>query len=83
MSLEALEQQKQKEKILFSQAVSTLNHLHELENAEVRKDNAKIIEKLHEQLASLTEIRESYNERIIKLKDLASGKEEDLAIKDQ
>ena len=68
VSLEALERQKRKEKVMFARAVNTLKTWHEKENAGKRMDHSKVIEKMHEQLAVLTEIREVYDSRINELK---------------
>mmetsp|Transcript_4647 Transcript_4647/g.5695 ORF Transcript_4647/g.5695 Transcript_4647/m.5695 type:complete len:91 (+) Transcript_4647:766-1038(+) len=57
VSLEALECQKRKEKVMFARAVNTLKRWHEKESAGQRMDHSKVVEKMHEQLAVLTEIR--------------------------
>ena len=84
VSLEALERQKRKEKVMFARAVNTLKTWHEKENAGKRMDHSKVIEKMHEQLAVLTEIREVYDSRINELKQLGSGRDEEvLAVKER
>jgi len=82
VSLETLEAQKRKEKLMFARAINTLKKLHEFEAAGINRDHSKVIEQLHEQLRMLTDIRESYDSRIRQIKELGGGREEDFKAKD-
>ena len=73
VKLDALEAQKRKEKLMFSRAINTLRKLYQTESSSLKNDHSKIIERLSEQIQMLTEIRETYDTKIIQLKELSSG----------
>ena len=69
-SLEALESQKRKEKLMFAKAINTLKRLYKAQNSAFNSDHSKFVEKLESQIDMLTEIKQTYDAKISELKQM-------------
>ena len=80
-SLDALETQKRREKLLFARAINTLKRLYQAESSH-KSDYGAIIEKLQTQISMLSDIKESYETRITELRKAGAGSADVQAVKD-